>query len=81
MTEQLRLFKLTAGELEQMASLATQLQIEILGLGHQLKSAQKELRESSEAEAVKDIKSQVADAKDRLAEVLERMGAAHSEVE
>ena len=79
MSEQLRLFKVTPHELEQMASLATQLQVEILDYQRQLKTAQKELRESSEAEAVKDIRSQIADAKNRMEEVFERMHKAHSD--
>lgn len=79
MADQLRLFKITKEELEQKANLMVMLDLEIIGLETQLKEAQKELRESSYADVVKDIKAQVKDAKLRYASIQSDLRAAAKE--
>lgn len=76
MSEQLRLFKVTADELEQMAALVATLGGEIIGLENQRVEAREAYKETSEYLEYKDVDQQLKDAKDRLAEASARLRAA-----
>lgn len=77
---QLRLFKITADELESKAMLSATLTLEIIGYDSQIKDAQVALRESSEYLEVKDLKAQKKDAIDRLARVHADLRAAARDI-
>jgi hypothetical protein len=76
MTEQLRLFALTADELARKASLVVELHRELAAHADAIKEAQEQLRESSEYLEVQDLRKQVKAAKEQLATIMSELGAA-----
>ena len=76
MTEQLRLFALTADELAQKTALVVEYHREDAGLRDQLKTAQERLRDSAEYAEVTDIKKQIRFSRERLLATMAELGAA-----